>query len=166
MLSTTVKPGVLHMCNIKLIHSSSFRRRYFNCPHLSIITSPQRALHVPYFQGGDRCLINYGEFRGVTAMACAAARCDRVPSPLQAAGPAACLGSPSTLSGCTQWVLLRLSAWQRASCLDRLGSLASLRGGEDTKPHSISILAFGRRLNRPNGPFLCRVSQEMPAVLR
>lgn len=120
-----------------------------------------------YFQGSNRRWINYREFRGITGTPYAAVQCDRVPSSLQADRAGAASTTTVHVSGCTQRALLKLSAWQRGSCLDGLCSLASSRGGEDTKTYSSPTPAFGRSLNTGiTCPFLCRVSQKMQTVLR
>lgn len=120
-----------------------------------------------YFQGSNRHWINYREFRGITGTPYAAVQCDRVPSSLQADGAGAASTTTVHVSGCTQRALLKLSARQRGSCLDGLCSLASSRGGEDTKTYSSPTPAFGRSLNTGTTcPFRCRVSQKMPTVLR
>lgn len=114
-----------------------------------------------YFQGSNRHWINYREFRGITGTPYAAVQCDRVPSSLQADGAGAASTTTVHVSGCTQRALLKLSAQQRGSCLDGLCSLASSRGGEDTKTYNSPTPAFGRSLNTGTTcPFRCRVSQK------
>lgn len=143
-----------------------------------------------YFQGGNRHVINYRELRGITAIPDAAAQRDGVPpwlqaellsapSPLHCHCPPRCPStvplppppSPLAAPAPSQAAAGRRSSSSVLGSRDDAGTdvgpSASSHGGEDMTTATTSIQVLGRSgIMGVTGPFLCRVSQDMPTAPR